>query len=441
VSEIFYYIPKIKYEGAGSRNPLAFKFYDENRVVGGKTMKEQLRFSMAWWHTLCATGTDMFGPGTADKSFGATPGTMSHAFAKADAGFEFMDKLGLDYFCFHDIDLVPEAGDIRETNRRLDEISDYIVEKMKATGKKNLWGTANMFSNPRYANGAGSTNSADVYCFAAAQIKKALDLTVKFGGLGYVFWGGREGYETLLNTDMRFELDNIARLMRYATDYGKSIGFTGDFFIEPKPKEPMKHQYDFDAAASINFLREYGLDKDFKLNIESNHATLAGHTFRHELRVAAINGMLGSVDANQGDLLLGWDTDEFPFDVYEATFCMYEIIKAGGLKNGGLNFDAKTRRASFQADDVFLSYIAGMDAFALGLKAADKLILDGRIEDFVAKRYAGYQTGIGAEIVSGKATLESLSDYVLKQGDVQAVSSGRQERLESILNDVLFGGL
>jgi len=439
MSEIFNNIPKIKYEGAGSRNPLAFKFYDENRVVGGKTMKEQLRFSMAWWHTLCATGTDMFGSGTADKSFGAPAGTMAHAFAKADAGFEFMDKLGVDYFCFHDIDLVPEAGDIKETNRRLDEISDYILEKMKATGKKNLWGTANMFSNPRYANGAGSTNSAEVYCFAAAQIKKALDLTVKLGGLGYVFWGGREGYETLLNTDMRFELDNIARLMSYAVDYGRGIGFTGDFYIEPKPKEPMKHQYDFDAATSIGFLREYGLDKDFKLNIESNHATLAGHTFRHELRVAAINGMLGSVDANQGDLLLGWDTDEFPFDVYEATFCMYEILKAGGLKNGGLNFDAKTRRPSKRYEDMFMSFILGMDTFALGLIKADALIADGRLDGFVRDRYASFDSGAGRNIRSGNTSLAELAALAEVMGAPPPPQSGGQEQLEGIVNSVLFG--
>jgi len=439
MAEIFYDIPQIKYEGAGSRNPFAFKFYDENRVVGGKTMKEQLRFSMAWWHNLCATGMDMFGPGTADKNFGAEAGTMSHAFAKVDAGFEFMDKLGLDYFCFHDVDLVPEADDIKETNRRLDEISDYIVEKMNATGKKNLWGTANMFSNPRYQNGAGSTNSADVYCFAAAQIKKALDLTVKFGGLGYVFWGGREGYETLLNTDMRFELDNIARLMSYAVDYGRSIGFTGNFFIEPKPKEPMKHQYDFDAAASINFLREYGLDKDFKLNIEANHATLAGHTFRHELRVAAINGMLGSVDANQGDLLLGWDTDEFPYDVYEATFCMYEIIKAGGLKNGGLNFDAKTRRPSRTHEDMFKSFILGMDTFALGLIKADALIADGRLDDFIKDRYASFDSELGVKIHSGNTNLVELAGLAEVMGAPALPASGGQEQLEGIVNSVLFG--
>ena len=439
MSEIFSNIPKIKYEGAQSRNPLAFKFYNEDRMVGGKTMKEQLRFSMAWWHNMCATGTDMFGVGTADKSFGAPVGTMRHAFAKVDAGFEFMEKTGVDYFCFHDIDLVPESGDIKETNKRLDEISDFILEKMRATGKKNLWGTANMFSNPRYANGAGSTNSADVYCFAAAQIKKALDLTVKLGGLGYVFWGGREGYETLLNTDMRFEQENIAQLMRFAVDYGRSIGFNGDFFIEPKPKEPMKHQYDFDAATSICFLREYGLDKDFKLNIEANHATLAGHTFQHELRVAAIHGMLGSVDANQGDLLLGWDTDEFPFNVYETTFCMYEIIKAGGLKNGGLNFDAKTRRPSRTHEDMFIGFILGMDAFALGLIKADALIADGRLDEFIKGRYASFDGEIGARIRSGKTNLVELAGIAEIMGAPAQPSSGSQEHLENIVNSLMFG--
>lgn len=275
----FNFIDKVSYEGAKSKNPFAFRYYDADRVVMGKTMKEHLSFAMSWWHTLGADGVDMFGKSTADKTFGYAPATMEHAKAKVDAGFEFMERLGIPYFCFHDVDLVPEAEDINETNARLDEISDYILEKMNATGIKCLWGTANMFSNPRFMNGAGSTNSVDVYCFAAAQIKKALDITVKLSGKGYVFWGGREGYETLLNTDVKFEQENIASLMRMALDYGRSIGFTGDFFIEPKPKEPMKHQYDFDAATAIGFLRQYGLDKDFKINIEANHATLAGHTF------------------------------------------------------------------------------------------------------------------------------------------------------------------
>ena len=418
---------------------MAFKFYDPDRVIMGKTMKEHFKFSMAWWHTLCAAGTDMFGVGTADKSFGAEVGTMEHAKAKVDAGFEFMDKLGIEYFCFHDVDLVPEADTIAETNKRLDEITDYIKEKMDATGKKLLWGTANLFSNPRYMNGAGSTNSADVYAFAAAQVKKALDLTVKLGGKGYVFWGGREGYETLLNTNMKLELDNIARLMKMAVDYGRSIGFDGDFYIEPKPKEPTKHQYDFDAATAIGFLKEYGLDKDFKLNIEANHATLAGHTFQHELRVSAIHGMLGSIDANQGDLLLGWDTDEFPFDVYEATMCMYEVLKAGGLKNGGFNFDAKNRRASYTPEDMFYGFILGMDTFALGLIKAAALIEDGRIDKFVEDRYASFNSGIGAKIVKGETNLVELAEYAEKLGAPELPSSGRQEYLQSIINSILFG--
>jgi xylose isomerase len=295
-----------------------------------------------------------------------------------------------------------------------------------------------MFTNPRYCNGAGSSNSADVYCFAAAQIKKALDLTVKFGGLGYVFWGGREGYETLLNTDMRFEEENIARLMRYAVDYGRSIGFAGDFFIEPKPKEPMKHQYDFDAATSISFLNKYGLEKDFKLNIEANHATLAGHTFQHELRVAAINGMLGSVDANQGDTLLGWDTDEFPCSVYESTFCMYEILKAGGLKNGGLNFEAKARRPSWKHEDMFKSFILGMDTYALGLIKADALITDGRLDGFITERYSSFDSGIGMKIRSGQTCLAELAEIAERQGAPVQPSSGSQEELLSIVNAVLF---
>lgn len=438
MTEIFKNLPKVKYEGAKSKNPFAFKYYDAERVILGKPMREHLPFAMAWWHNLCATGVDMFGVGTADKSFGAVPGTMEHAKAKVDAGFEFMEKLGLDYFCFHDVDLVPEADTIKETNERLDEISDYLLTKMEATGKKLLWGTANMFSNPRFMNGAGSTNSADVFCFTAAQVKKALDLTVKLGGTGYVFWGGREGYETLLNTDMKFELENVAKLMKMAVDYGRSIGFNGDFFIEPKPKEPMKHQYDFDAATAIGFLRQHGLDKDFKLNIEANHATLAGHTFQHDLRVAAMNNMLGSIDANQGDMLLGWDTDQFPADVYDATLCMYEVLKAGGLKNGGFNFDSKNRRPSYTYEDMFLGFILGMDTFALGLIKAAAIIEDGRINNFVKERYASFESGIGAKIRAGETNLEELAEYAEEMGKPELPGSGRQEYLESILNSILF---
>lgn len=430
-------VSKILYEGPDSVNPLAFKFYDAEKIVAGKPMKEHLPFAMAWWHNLCSGGADMFGRETADKSFGAPKGTMEHAKAKVDAGFEFMQKLGIEYFCFHDVDIVPEADDIKETNRRLDEISDYILEKMNNTGIKCLWGTANMFGNPRFMNGAGSTNSADVFCFAAAQVKKALELTVKLGGKGYVFWGGREGYETLLNTDIKFEQENIARLMKMAVSYGRSIGFKGDFYIEPKPKEPMKHQYDFDAATAIGFLRQYGLDKDFKMNIEANHATLAAHTFQHELRISAINGMLGSIDANQGDYLLGWDTDEFPFNVYETTLCMYEVLKAGGL-TGGFNFDAKNRRASYTYEDMFHAYILGMDAFALGLIKAAKIIEDGRIDDFIEKRYSSYSYGIGAKIRNGEVTLEDLAAYAENMGAPELPGTGGQEYIESILNQVMF---
>ncbi len=438
MSEIFS-IPAIKYEGPKSKNPLAFRYYDKDRVIMGKKMSEHLKFAMAWWHNLCACGTDMFGRDTAEKTFGAVPGTMEHAKAKVDAGFEFMSKLGVEYFCFHDADIVPAADDIKETNRRLDEITDYILEKMDETGIKCLWGTANMFSDPRFMNGAGSTNSADVFCFAAAQVKKALDLTVKLGGKGYVFWGGREGYETLLNTDVKFEQENIARLMRLAVDYGRKIGFVGDFYIEPKPKAPMKHQYDFDASTAIGFLRQYGLDKDFKMNIEANHATLAGHTFQHELRISAINGMLGSIDANQGDLLLGWDTDEFPFDVYEATMCMYEVLKNGGFVNGGLNFDAKNRRPSNTHEDMFLGFILGMDTFALGLIKAAEIIEDGRIDGFVADKYSSFNSGIGQKIRNGNVTLEELSDYACEMGKPANPGSGKQEYLESVINNIMFG--
>ncbi len=438
MAEIFTGIPQIRYEGPASKNALAFKFYDADRVVLGKPMREHLPFSMAWWHNLCNAGKDIFGDPTADKSFGAKKDTMAHARAKVDAGFEFMQKVGIRYFCFHDNDLVPEADDINETYRRLDEISGYILDKMKATGIQCLWGTANMFNNPRFMNGAGSSNSAEVFCFAAAQIKKALELTVKFGGRGYVFWGGREGYETLLNTDMKQEQDHIARLMKMAVAYGRSIGFKGDFYIEPKPKEPMKHQYDYDAATAIGFLRAYGLDKDFKLNVEANHATLAGHTFQHDLRVSRINGMLGSIDANQGDLLLGWDTDEFPFNVYEATMCMYEVLKAGGI-SGGLNFDAKNRRPSYTYEDMFHGFILGMDTFALGLIKAAEIIEDGRIDAFVRDRYASYKEGIGACIDSGEATLEECAAKALAAKEPALPGSGRQEYLESIVNGVLFG--
>lgn len=435
---IFKDIPEIKYEGKDSTNPLAFKFYDKDRYVLGKKMSEHLPFAMAWWHNLGASGADMFGRDTIDKSFSASEkGTMEHALAKVDAGFEFMQKLGIKYFCFHDVDLVPESDDINETNKRLDDISDYILVKMKETGIKCLWGTANMFSNPRFMNGAGSTNDVNVYCFAAAQIKKALDITVKLGGKGYVFWGGREGYETLLNTDVKFERENIAKLMKMAVKYGRKIGFKGDFYIEPKPKEPMKHQYDYDAATSISFLRQYGLDKDFKLNIEANHATLAGHTFEHELRIASINNMLGSIDANEGDPNLGWDVDRFPADVYSATYAMLEVINNGGL-TGGFNFDAKNRRPSNTYSDMFEAFILGMDTFALGLLNAEKIIKDGRINKFIKEKYSSFESNLGQKIRNEETSLEELASKASELKGMGTPCSGKQEYLEEIINQILF---
>ena len=429
-------LPVVKYEGPNSTNPYSYKFYDPDRVIGGKTMKEQLKFAMSWWHTLGAGGADPFGAPTIDRTYGETD-PMAVAMAKVDAGFEFMSKMGIEYFCFHDVDIAPEGATFAESKANLKTVVDYIETKMKETNIKLLWGTAKSFGNPRYMLGAGTSCCADSFAYAAAQIKNAMDATIQLGGSGYVFWGGREGYETLLNTDMGLELDNMARLMHMAVDYGRSKGFTGDFYIEPKPKEPTKHQYDFDSATVIGFLRKYGLEKDFKLNIEANHATLAGHTFEHELRVARINGAFGSIDANQGDPHLGWDTDQFPTDVASAALCMYETIKAGGFTNGGLNFDAKVRRPSYEFDDIAFAYISGMDTFALGLIKAYEMIEDGRIDKFVADRYSSYNTGIGKDIVEGKATLESLEEYTLTNGN-PTVPSGRQEYLESIFNTILF---
>ncbi len=439
MSEFFPSIAKIPYEGKASTNPLAFKYYNPDEVIAGKTMKEHLKFALSWWHTMGGDGTDMFGCGTTDKTWGEVDPT-ARAKAKVDAAFEIMDKLSIDYFCFHDRDLSPEYGSLAESNAKLDEVVDYIAECMKKDpSKKLLWGTAKCFDHPRFMHGAGTSPSADVFAYAAAQIKKALESTVKLGGTGYVFWGGREGNETLLNTDMGLELDKMARMMKRAVDYGRSIGFTGDFYVEPKPKEPTKHQYDFDSATVIGFLNKYGLAKDFKLNIEANHATLAQHTFQHELRVARTNGMFGSIDANQGDTLLGWDTDQFPTNVYDAALCMYEVLKSGGFTNGGLNFDAKARRGSFTMEDIFLSYIAGMDTFALGLRIAVKMIEDGRLDQFVADRYASWTSGIGADIISGKVTMESLERYALEKGEVtDSLTSGSQEKLESIMNNIMF---
>ena len=434
----FFNIPKIKYEGKDSKNPFAFKHYNPDQIVNGKSMREQLKFALSYWHTLCGTGSDMFGAGTIDKTFGGES-EMEIYKNKAYAAFELMDKLDIDYFCFHDRDIAPEGKTQAESYKNLDEMTDLLKELMAKYNKKLLWGTANCFSNPRYVHGAGTSPYADVFAFAAGQIKKAIDSTIKLGGNGYVFWGGREGYETLLNTDMGFELDNMARLLTMSRDYARSKGFTGDFYIEPKPKEPTKHQYDVDVATVLGFLNKHNLQDDFKMNIEANHATLAMHTFQHEIRTAADNNAFGSIDANQGDLLLGWDTDQFPTNVYDTAMCMYEILKVGGFTNGGLNFDAKVRRASMTDEDIFLAYISGMDAFALGLKIAGKLIADGRLDSFVEERYKSFKSGIGADIVSGKATLESLSQYVDTLGDVEMKISGKQEYLESVVNDVMFG--
>ncbi|MBR2021893.1 MAG: xylose isomerase [Clostridia bacterium] len=435
--EFYKGIGKIKYEGAKSTNPLCFRFYNPDEIIAGKTMREQLRFAMSYWHTMCAEGTDMFGAGTIDKSYGESD-VMKSAIKKAHAAFELMDKLDIDFFCFHDRDIAPEAETLRETNLRLDVITDELEALMKEYNKKVLWGTANCFGNKRYMHGAGTAPNADVFAFAAAQIKKATEITTRLGGEGYVFWGGREGYETLLNTNMALEQDNMARLMRMTVDYARSIGFKGDFYIEPKPKEPTKHQYDFDASTVLGFLRKYGLEKDFKLNIEANHATLAAHTFQHEVRVATDNNAFGSIDANQGDLNLGWDTDQFPTNVYDTTMCMYEILRSGGFTKGGLNFDAKTRRGSNTFEDIFLSYIAGMDAFALGLRMADKIIKDGTIDKFVSDRYSSFNSGIGKKVVDGKATMAKLEEYALGLGDVTTNISGKQEYLENIVNSIMF---
>ena len=430
-------IGKIAYEGPDSKNPFAFKFYNKDEVIAGKKMSEHLKFSMAYWHTLAADGTDMFGVGTTDKSFGESD-PLALAKKKVYAAFELMDKLGIEYFCFHDRDIAPEGKNLAEFQKNLDCIVPLIKEQMQKYGIKLLWGTANCFASPKYMHGAATSCSAEVFACAAAQVKKAIDITIELGGKGYVFWGGREGYETLLNTDMALEQDNYARFLKMAVLYARAKGYAGDFYIEPKPKEPTKHQYDFDAATVLAFLRKYGLEKDFKLNIEANHATLAGHTFEHELCVCRINGVFGSVDANQGDPNLGWDTDNFPTDVYSTTLAVLEILRAGGFTNGGLNFDAKTRRPSNTPEDIFLAHIAGMDAFALGLRNACKIIEDGRIDEFVKERYASYHSGIGAKILSGSTDLEELSRYALALDEVK-LQSGRQEYLESVVNGLVVG--
>lgn len=435
--EYFKGIGKINYEGAGSDNPLAFKYYNPDEVIGGKTMKEHLRFAVAYWHTFQANGSDPFGAGTAIRPWDGITDVMALAKAKMEANFEICEKLKSPFFCFHDRDIAPEADTLWETNKRLDEIAEYTKQLMKTSDVKVLWGTANAFSNPRYVHGASTSCNADVFAFAAAQVKKAMEVTKELGGENYVFWGGREGYETLLNTDMKLELDNLARFLHMAVEYAKEIGFKGQFLIEPKPKEPTKHQYDYDAATVIGFLKTYDLDQYFKLNIEANHATLAGHTFQHELAVARINNMLGSIDANQGDLMLGWDTDQFPTNIYDTTLAMYEILKAGGFTTGGLNFDSKPRRASFEADDLFYSHIVGMDTFAKGLRIAHQMLTDGKFKEVISERYSSYKSSIGKEIAEGRANFASLEKYALENDQI-INKSGKQELLEGLLNQYIL---
>ena len=437
MKEYFPSVKKVEFTQDRFAPGLCFRQYNADEIVGGKTMKQQLKFSLAYWHTMCGEGGDPFGPGTAKRPWQGASSPMEMAKERVYAAFEIMQKLGIEYFCFHDRDIAPEGATLRESNRNLDEIVGLIKKLIADTGIKLLWGTANLFSNPRFMHGASTSCNADVFAFAAGQVKKAMEVTKELGGENYVFWGGREGYETLLNTDMKREQDNLARFMHMAVDYAKEIGFNGQFLIEPKPKEPTKHQYDFDVASGIAFLRTYGLADSFKFNVEANHATLAGHTFQHDLAVARINGMLGSIDANQGDMLLGWDTDQFPTDLYTTTLCMLEVLRMGGFTKGGLNFDAKPRRASYKPLDIFYAHAAGMDGFAKGLKAAQKIMDDGVLDKFVAERYASYSDGIGKTITEGKADFKSLEAYALDLGPIEN-SSGMQEYLETILNEYIM---
>lgn len=437
MSQYFSNVSKIEFEGKDSDNPLAFKYYNADEVIGGKAMKDHLRFAVAYWHTFQGTGSDPFGPGTAQRPWDSLTDPMDIAKAKVDANFEFCEKLGVPFFCFHDRDIAPEASTLRETNKRLDEIVSIIKEYMKNSSVKLLWGTTNAFSNPRFVHGASTSPNADVFAFAAAQVKKAMEITHELGGQNYVFWGGREGYETLLNTNMKLELDNMGRFLNMAVEYAKEIDFKGQFLIEPKPKEPTKHQYDFDTATVLGFLKTYGLENYFKMNIEANHATLAAHTFQHELHVARINGLFGSIDANQGDLLLGWDTDQFPTNIYDTTLAMYEVLKAGGFTTGGLNFDSKVRRGSFEPIDLFYSHIAGMDSFAKGLKIAYKMVQDKKFDRFVEDRYESYNGGIGSDIVNGKVGFKELEKYALENDQIKN-TSGRQELLEAMLNKYIL---
>lgn len=436
MAEFFPNIPKIVYEGQNSDNPFAFKHYNAEEQVSGKTMREHLKFAAAYWHVMRNELADPFGAGTALMPWDDGSETLNNALGRVPVFFEFLEKTGIDYYCFHDRDISPEGNSLAETHDNLAKVVDELADHQQATGKKLLWGTACLFAHPRYAQGAATSPSADVFAYGASQVKHALEATHRLGGTGYVFWGGREGYGSLINTDMKREVEHLARFLHMAVDHAKKIGFEGQFFIEPKPREPSTHQYDSDAAACLNFLREYNLLEHFQLNIETNHATLAGHTMEHELQVAAGAGALGSIDANRGDELLGWDTDQFPTDYYLATKIMMEVLKVGGFTKGGLNFDAKRRRESHEPEDLFHAHIGGMDAFARGLKVADRIITDGKFGEFIATRYQSFDSGIGAEIEAGSASLESLNTYALKAKAPQ-LTSGRQERLENLLNDYL----
>ncbi|MBN1796089.1 MAG: xylose isomerase [Sedimentisphaerales bacterium] len=436
MKEFFPKVKKIRYEGPDSKNPLAFKHYRPSQKVLGKTMAEHLRFAVCFWHTFKGLGADQFGANTIIRSYNDASDPMERAQQTMHAAFEFFTKLGVNFWCFHDRDIAPEADTLAETNSRLDKIVKLAKRLQKDTGVRLLWGTTNAFSHRRFMAGAGTNPNPHVFAYAASQIKKAMEITKELGGAGYVFWGGREGYDTLLNTDMGRELDHLAMLLRMAVDYKKKIGFKGQLYIEPKPKEPTKHQYDFDAANCFAFLQKYKLLDHFKMNIEANHATLAAHTFHHELEFCAVNGILGSVDANRGDLLLGWDTDQFPTDLYDTILAMYIILKSGGFTTGGLNFDAHVRRQSIDSVDLFYAHIGAMDAFARGLKIAAKLLKSGVFEKAVKKRYAGWGKDLGKKIKSGKMNFEKLEKFVLEKGEPK-LQSGRQELLENILNEYI----
>ncbi|MBX9652728.1 xylose isomerase [bacterium] len=432
--EFFPDVKKIKYEGPDSKNPLSFRHYNAEEKIEGKSMKEHLRFAIAYWHTMRGMGSDPFGPGCAVRPWEDGTDSLEMAKTRVKVIFEFIEKLGVEYYCFHDRDVAPEGDTLAESNKNLDVIADLLEKEQQRTGIKLLWGTANLFSHPRFVHGAGTSPNADVFAHSAAQIKKAIEVTHRLGGSNYVFWGGREGYMNLFNTDMKRELDHLAKLFHLAVDFKKKIGFKGTFLIEPKPKEPTTHQYDYDSAAVVAFLKSYGLEKEFKLNIETNHATLAGHSMMHELAYASSLGLLGSVDANFGNLLLGWDTDQFPTDYYLTTQCMLVILGQGGLAPGGLNFDAKVRRESFEPIDLFHAHIGGMDAFAVGLKIAARIRAEGTLAKFVKDRYASWDAGIGAKVEKGEATIEDLEKYALEKGNPAPNVSGRQEMIENIFN-------